>query len=381
MSWFFSRKKLQSVAIIDIRSSSISAGYVVVSPAVAPHIVHSVYMPLDTHATEPLDEAMVRTLTAILHMLSSQGSAKLLALTGSGSIDKVLVSVTSPWQNSRIQNIEKKSEKPFTFTKNMLREMTQRVFPETASRKRISELVITTFLNGYETTDPFGRSVETAQVLYLATDIDQHIYESLKTIVKETFHQSHIDIVAFLPALYEVMQSVYPNQRDYLVLDIGSTATDILLVKHGLIVDLTNSEHGVKDILEAVHASGLSGVSRALTQDSEVITPTHDTGFQSSTEVAKEAWVHNLAQDVRAVAQHEPLPRLLFLLSEENVSAFLKRLIDSPELRKLWLSDDALTIFSIVAGELASKITLEATSAPAVPLYFLALSANRQFAK
>jgi hypothetical protein len=379
MSWLWGKKTQESVAVVDIRSSSISAGYVFLKQGTPAHIVHSVHFPIDTHATEPLSEAMPRTLTTVLTALTTEGSAKLLAHTGRGKVDKVLVTITSPWQQSTIRSVSKSEERPFTFTKGLLEEITEGAFPKKEGRKTVSELVISTFLNGYETSNPFGRSVKEVQVLSLSTDIDEEVYTLIRKTIKEAFHQSHIDVYAFMPELYAVTRDLFPHQRDYLVLDVGNTAIDVLLVKHGLLVDLPSSTHGMSDILNAVHGSGVATVSGPLAQDAVVLDTTRNASFESNTEQAKAGWIHSLKETLSTVAEHEPLPRLVFVLSEENVSEFLKRLLDAPELRSLWLSEESLTIFSVLASQFGSHVTVAENTTPSVPLYFLALAANKRY--
>lgn len=376
--WPFAKKERQSVALIDIRSAAISAAFVILKKGSVPEILHSVHIPLETHATEPHFEAMLRTLRLVLSTLTLEGSSLLLKNTGSGSIDKILVTMSSPWQSSHIRSVKKIEKKEFVFTKKLLEELTQSTSTKQESRVTVSELVISTFLNGYETLNPFGKVIKELEVLSLSTDIDQAVYSSVLLILKEVFHTRRVDVYAYLPELYAVLRDTYPHQKDYLVLDVGSTNIDVLVVKHGLLIDLPRNEHGVGDIVKALHSSGVSSVEVPLASGVN-LTTSRNTSFEKSTDIAKGAWIESVKTLLSEVASREPLPRLVFLQSEQNVVEFIARLLDAPELRSLWLTQESLTLFQMQGTQFSKYVTVPQNTTHAASLYILALAAHKRY--
>ena len=378
MSWPFSKKISSTVVVVDIRSSSISAGYVALKQGAPPHIVYSIQYPVDPHATEPVAEALPRTLEAVLTALTQTGAQKVIADGYSADSDHVLVGVSSPWQTSRITTVEKQEEKAFTFTKGLLDSMTTDAEQVVPDRKVVSKLVLSTFLNGYETQNPFGKEVKAVEAIMLTTDIEEAIYNKIHEVTRKAFHHKHIDIYAYLPELYAVLKEVSPSQRDYLVCDVGADVTDIVLVKHGLLISSAMYTSGMRNILEAVHKSGLSSHTIP-TIDHAVIDTTRNATFQDTTELAKTAWVDGVKSTLGNIAREEPLPRIVCVASETAVSDFVKRLLDSPDLRSLWLSDEPLTLVTLESQQFSAFVTADQASFPSVPLYVLALSAQKRY--
>lgn len=378
MSWPFAKKDTRTVVVVDIRSSSISAGYVVLKQGAQPQIIHSIQYPVDPHATEPVQEALPRTLETVLTALIHNGAQKVLEAGYSADSDHVLVTVSSPWQSSHIATVRKEEEKPFTFTKEVLDDMTGSTTVATPGRKLVSQLVLSTFLNGYETQNPFGREAKTVEAITLSTDIDESMYEKIHEVTRKSFHHKNIDIYAYLPELYAAVKDVAPLTRDYLVFDVGADVSDIVLVKHGILVSSAVYASGMRNILDAVHKSGLSSHSIP-TNEHAVLDAGRNATFGDTTQLAKTAWIEGMKVTLGAIAKEEPLPRLVFVSSESAVSDFVTRLLDAPELRSLWLSDEPLTLVSLTTSQFSSFVSGTHDATPSLPLYVLALSAQKRY--
>jgi hypothetical protein len=378
MSWPFSKKDTHTVVVIDIRSSSISAGYVVLKQGAQPLIIHSIQYPVDPHATEPVEEALPRTLETVLTALIQNGSQKVLEAGYSADSDHVLVTVSSPWQSSHIATVRKEEERPFTFTKGVLDQMTGDTHAGAPGRKMVSQLVLSTFLNGYETQNPFGREAKTVEAITLSTDIDEAVYDKIHEVTRKAFHHKHVDIYAYLPELYASLKDVTPLNRDYLVFDIGADVSDIVLVKHGILISSAVHASGMRNILDAVHKSGLSSHSIP-TDETGVIDANRNATFGDSTQLAKTAWIEGMKVTLGSIAKEEPLPRHVFVSSESAVSDFVTRLLDAPLLRSLWLSDEPLTLVPLSTSQFSSFVATTQETTPSIPLYVLALSAQKRY--
>ncbi len=378
MSWLFSKKDTSTVVTIDIRSSSISAAYVGLKQGAQPQILHSVQYPVDPHATEPVEEALPRTLETVLTALIQTGVERVPATGYSTDTDHVLVTVSSPWQSSHIQTARKEEEKAFTFTKGLLENMTADTHATVPGRKIVSQLVLSTFLNGYETQNPFGREAKAVEAITLSTDIDEVVYDKIHEVTRKAFHHRHIDIYAYLPELYAALKDASPATRDYLVFDIGADVSDIVLVKHGILISSAVHSSGMRTILDAVHKSGLSSHTIP-TADTAVLDATRNATFEDSTQLAKTAWIEGMKVTLGAIAKEEPLPRLVFVSSELAVSDFVTRLLDAPALRSLWLSDEPLTLVPLTPSQFSSYVSVAEGVQPSVPLYVLTLSAAKRY--
>ena len=183
---------------------------------------------------------------------------------------------------------------------------------------------------------------------------------------------------AFLPELYSVMKDVLPQQRDYLICDVSSDSSDVVVVKHGLLLSSAVQHSGVRNILDSVHNSGLSSHTIPV-MDSHVVGVDITTDFQSTTSLAKNQWITEMKATFAQIAQEEPLPRMVCIVSEPAVSEFVKRLLDAPELRSLWLSDEPLSLAPLTPALFRTTLVSDEGSLHPFPLYVLALSSNRRY--
>ncbi len=374
------KKASTNVAVIDIRSSSIGAAYATLYKNAAPHVVYSVRIPLDPHATEPMGEALPRTLEAVLNQLVKMGAPILHKASGSGRVEKVLVTFTAPWHSSKVYSRVIERDKSFVFTRQALEEALKEAHPKEENHSSVSEIVIATLLNGYEVANPFNKRVKSAEMIMLSSSLEDALMNTVSKAVHKALHQSHIEFGAFMPEAYGILRDLYPHQKDFLVLDVGNEATDLLLAKHGLLVSVNCIPHGVGEIARAARGVGLSSpnVPTAPVVGS-VIDATRDSTFESKVGQAEQVFLNEVKISLGTLAKQEPLPRTVFLIAEESVRDFLKRLLDAPDLRSLWLSDEAISIMPVQPVQFSPYLQSNAEEVVDPALGLLVLSARKRF--
>jgi hypothetical protein len=374
------KKASTNVAVIDIRSSSIGAAYATLYKNAAPHVVYSARIPLDPHATEPMADALPRTLDAVLNQLVKTGAPILHKASGSGRVEKVLVTFTAPWHSSKVYSRVIERDKQFLFTRQALEEALKEARPVEENHSSVSEIVIATLLNGYEVANPFNKRVKRAEMIVLASSLEDGFMELVAKAVRKALHQSHIEFGAFMPEAYGILRDIYPHQKDFLVLDVGNEATDLLLAKHGLLVSVNCIPHGVGEIARAARGIGLSSPNVPTAPgETSMIDAMRNTTFESKVEQAEQVFLNEVKLTLGALAKQEPLPRTVFLLAEESVRDFLKRLLDAPDLRSLWLSDESISIMPIQPVQFAPYIQSNAEEQVDPALALIVLSARKRF--
>lgn len=368
-------KSSTNVALLDVRSSSVAAGYATLRRDGPPTLVYATRVPLEPHATEPLEEAFARTLELVLHDLVTEGAPILRKTSGSGNADRMLVTLAAPWQSSNVFSREIVKDKPFTFTKQTLAEAVNVPYALPEGWTRVKDMLMATLLNGYEVANPFGKRVKRADLIMLTSAIDTTMMESLTVSLRKALHQHHIDFDAFIPDAYEVFRDLYPHQRDFMALDIGSEATDVLLAKHGFLVSATSIPHGTAEIARAARR-----ISAPAARSAEpLIDTSRNTEFGTKMDEAERQWVGEIATALGEIARVEPLPRTVFLFAEEGVRDFLKNLLDTPQMRALWLSDEALAILPVVPGQFTPFLAKGSVDPVDPALAILALAAQKRF--
>ncbi len=344
----FSKKEKTSCALFDIDSSSVGGALAYAEGGAPPTICYTVRKVIQPKEHEESADAMCRTLEEVSAELIQKGAPILRQETGSGNSENILVSIGAPWQKSLIRVDVVSEKKPFVFTKAILADALRRSPYLPKGYLKSNESVVATLLNGYETSEPFGKKVGRADMIILTSFLDANVSSRVEQILRKTYHTHALTLTGFAPIAYSVFRDVYPHEKDFLVVEISGEATNIIFVKHGLLVNVANVQYGLNQLIMTAKMVG---------NDAE----------------AEKMWLSKIAETLGAFAANHALPRTLFLLVEPGSLDYLRSLIDSPSLRSLWLTDDPLRVVSVVPQHFANVVKVRGEAEGDVFLQLLAL--------
>ena len=320
---------------------------------------------------------MLRTLTSVASKLVSSGGPVLHQETGSGHIDRILVSVGAPWQKTAIR-IEAISEtKPFVFTPALLSEITKKNNVPTEGYIKSGESVIATLLNGYETPKPFGKKVTRADMIILSSLLNEKVAKEIEKTLRKTYHTHALTLTAFASVTYAAFRDIYPHEKDFLVLEVSGEATDIAFVKRGLLVDVATIPHGVNDLMRGASKNGTSISINQTGAVPPLIDPSRNARFTVQIEETEKIWLSNIEKVLQEASARHALPRTLFLLADTEAREYLRRLLDSPSMRSLWLTDDPLRVISVESSHFAQFIKTRGNAEGDVFLALLVLFSKK----
>lgn len=374
MALFSFRKKRRSLALIDIGSASVGGAYADFTEGQQPVLYYTVRIPIELRAQETITGSMLRALSEVERFLIEEGAPALHRETGSGHIDSVLVSVGAPWQETTVETRSIQETKPFTFTRALLAEASANIDTLKEDRIDSGRTVIATILNGYETANPFGKHARRADLVVLSSTLEKSASKEILASLRHAFHTHNITLTAFAPAAYSVFRDLYPHQKDFIVLDVSGTATDAAFVKRGLLAGVRSVPHGIHELLEGGARAAMSG---AQLPSIGILDPLRNTAFDAKARAVEETWLLGLREVFSEFAGRQALPRMLFLLADDNERDFLKRVLEKSELRTLWLSDEPLSIVPITPAHLAPYVKTRGIAEGDLFLAMLTLYAAR----
>lgn len=372
MSLFgFGAPKRTSFVLIDIDSSSIGGAVSYFNPATpVPVLCYSSRTPIDIREGEEVTTAMLRGLQEKTHELITQGGPALHRQTGTGNTDHIVVRVGSLWQKTLIRREKVEETKSFTYTSALQREILRKNSTAPADYRIITETVIATLLNGYSIDKPFGKKTHQVEVVIASSWIKTELLPILQKIVRGAYHTHALTLTTPVTVVYGVFKKLFPHEKNYLALEITGESTDMSYVKNGILVKTSSVELGVNDIIR--HArDGMHGIKSA----SGLINTIGNSEFSRSVESAEGTWIKKMEGLFQEFASEQALPRTIFLIAPEGTREYLSRLLDTPTLRSLWLSDDPLRIIGIAPSHLSPFVTLGTEAQQDTTLGLLALYA------
>jgi hypothetical protein len=357
----------KGVILVDIGSASVAGAWMYQKKGEAPVMCYSTRIDIEVREGESVTDSMLRTLQAVCIQLVREGAPAYSREVGHGRIEMVLASVAAPWQETSIHTVTLAEEQPFVFTRALLQKVVA-AKPPSPDRIVSDTSVISTVLNGYETEQPWGKRAHKAELTVLTSTLEKSVAKSINTELRKAFHSHHIELVAFAPVAYAVLSNLYPLQKEYVLLDVSGSATDALIVKKGVLAGVTTHPQGVHDLLKAGREAGRGGIVGAGAIDTN-----RNAAFAPKVAAAESAWLEGVKQMLATFAGEHPLPHTVFLLADEGVRPFLKRLIDDSSMRTLWLSEEPLSVIALTPEHTASIVRARGLADGDIFLSMLAL--------
>lgn len=297
----FRKPEAESILLIDVGAGSVAGAYAHFTPGAQPTLAYTRRIPISAKPHEDTIEAMTRTLGELCDALVSDGAPALARLAGSGRVEALLVSISAPWQSTLLRHETFENARPFTFTRKMLDDAIRKATVAPQGKLLVDESVVGTTLNGYETREPFGKQVLRAQVLMLVSFIDEPVARAIAGVLRSVFHTERIPTIAGSSLRYQAVRSVFPHERNAFLLDASGPEIAISLIRKGLLV-------AVKEL-----------------PDGEAGSP---------------EWIAEVGDSFGAFATKYPLPRIIFILADDDRLSVVQRALEGADLGKMWLTDE-----------------------------------------
>jgi hypothetical protein len=234
---FNSKEHGELVLVFDIRSSSVGGALIKTNKTGVPSVLFTIREFIALKDEVKIDRLLFMTMQTLEVVVEKVFKA------GFGVPKKFFCVIASPWHISQTRIINVKKDKPFVFSLDFADDLIKkemRLFKEgylekyekTKQKIRLVEMQsIRTMLNGYETHNPLDQKVEEVDMtLFISMSSDQ-ILSAIEGVVKKYFHHEVIRFSSFTMASFNVILSLFSEQSNFLLIDIGGEVTDISMIK------------------------------------------------------------------------------------------------------------------------------------------------------
>lgn len=303
--------------LVDIGTDSVAGAYAKYVESEKPVLLYTKRVPISVRKNEPHENAMLRALKELGSTLIVEGAPILMRATGNGRADTILVSIDAPWQRTSVRTEHFERKTSFIFTKSMVGTALKKTGIIPAGTLLADESIIGTVLNGYQTHDPYGKRVHCASIVILTSFIDKKVLAGIAKTLQSLYHTSHIFFIAGSSLRYQAMRTAFPHERDMLILDATGSMTSISLVRNNIFVALAEVEDSTTHMKE---------------------------------------WVQKITHELSVLAKQYPLPRTVFLLTQESKITSLQKMLETVRTEKLWLSDDPPKIVPVLGNHVSGLL-------------------------
>ena len=255
-------------AVFEIGSGSVMISIVRSdSTKIAPEIIWSKreYVPRRVNAT---------TQTSVKNVVTSIMSAGLL-LDGEGrktleqrypktKIEYIQITITAPWSFTITKIISYRNAEPFFITEDLLEELqkaagkkiNEDLKEDTLATERGLDILtrVTTDIqaNDYTITSPLGQKTSTINLTQVAAAAPTYLISVINDINKKILPRLKPKCFSFMLMYYCIIREIYTDISDYCLIDITFEATEIGIVRGGILRYCSNTPIGISTLARTV---------------------------------------------------------------------------------------------------------------------------------
>lgn len=383
----FGGKKVQTVALIDIASHSLGGAYAIISPNKAPKVCYTTRIPLEvTYETDKktLMRVLEQGLKELTTKLENEGAAVLGRACGVRHVDDVMVSIGSPWQETKIRAHSQTFEKPERITEADLEKSRQEnevsLNIDSSRTVLIDHTIIDVLVNGYQTTKPVGKRARRMSVISLASMVPIPVHDLITTYLSKVFHIRPIHMQTAPAVSYIVLRDLFAHEQDFLSAAITGEATDIILVKNSIltgIVSVLEGSHGLRRSVTKQIGAPMAESAHTL-MATDVLHDDTQSQIQHATKEAQDAWSRSVVSSLADLARRHALPQTMFVVCPEDCREDFVKMLQCEDVHALRMGEKPFTVVGIRAQHLTDHLVFMGYAEKDVYLGFLALFINQR---
>lgn len=348
------RKKDESICVIDIGSSTVTLTVALVSHTkstitILPKIIFQSVHEIKVSENIDFNNFLSLTLKALKDCLSDFSKAHIR------NVRSHTIFFASPWYVSEIKKLKVEKEKPFIFTKKMLKELVESElaymrktkvtkYPEFGTTAHIIESEVTQILlNGYELADPFNKKTRIVEITVSIAAVPKEILTAITDIVEPFFPPKKVIFHTFIQSAFSVLRDILTSQSDFIIVAVGGEVTDIAIVKGGAITAETSFSYGenfvIHKIMSILHVPEAEARSLFSLHKQKMLEEGKVHVLETILQKAESEWVASLEKSLISVATGFLLPDTIALIVSPRAATWLTQAVESESFAQYTLTE------------------------------------------
>lgn len=373
MALFFSAKQDETIAIVDIGSSSVGVAFAVASTGAKPRILWSAreemvfqtelnFSRFFSAMTESLDRVLARAVRS-----------------GHRVPRTFFVSLASPWYIAQTRHVQVKRLKPFTVTEKGIAKLVEQEVLSFQNyrlpnyRKVVSDETrlleaqsIQIKLNGYAVTDPYGTSVTGMDMWVYISMSPASVLDSVKNTLSKHVHARTIEFHSFPLLAFSTIRDIFTEANDFLLLDISGEVTDVSIVRDDVLLETISFPLGKNFLIRRIASAHNTSPEEALSLLHLYLEGKADekTKMQIQTVLlaARVEWLGLFTEALGNFSKELALPHKVFFTADPDVSLWFAKSIQSEGLGNYTFTDEPLGVTIFDATILSGFVSAEKNS-------------------
>lgn len=344
---FFTKQKQDEtlMLLVDIGSASVGGALVRIEKGSAPHVLVTVRENIsfqDALSPARFLIAMNRSLDKVLKTIQ-------LKMNHTGLPAHIFCTLSSPWFILKTRHLRIARQEEFEVTERVLDEfinediaLLKEELKDTLPPKDvkiIEKKIIQMKLNGYEVRNPYRQKTSRMELSMLVGVSSAKVVESIERKLSNFFHVKSVHFGAFPIAAFSAIRDIFPNEKNFLFIDITGEATDVSLVNNDILVGTMSFSRGknffIREIsaqLRTVHEEAATLFAMFLRDELDAVQQAKIAVIVAHTE---DEWMMRFKKAVVILKGNGMLPLKVFFTADADIAPLLSRLISTEKLELL----------------------------------------------
>lgn len=258
-------------AIIDIGSASVLVAFVLSRPdKQAPDIIWSHREHVAMRSQSSLTQGAKNVMTALMNaliLLDSTGRKVVTQVTKQRDPSHLYVTIAAPWVYTVSKTITYSKDQPFTITDDLVHELEraaqQKIDEELKENEVVTDLglhvvsrvTLEMLANGYPITSAQGQEAHSLQLARGSAVAQRYLTAAIEDFREKSMPKTILAQNSFMLAYHDVVRALYPQVSECCLVDITFEATEIGIVRDGVLRYCTHTPYGAftlaREIAEA----------------------------------------------------------------------------------------------------------------------------------
>ena len=246
--------------IIDIGSGSVLTAIVYSDPNKKhPQIIwsHREHAPLQNiDSLEKSAKAVMAALVNASMLLDAEGRKILYDFAKEAKLTEVQCSISAPWSYTVTKTVNYKQDEEFIITDNLIDDLISSIqdkikgdLQTNAALKNLGLQVITNgtmdmLSSGYRVQNPVGEKTNNLSISHVNVVAQEYLIDAIDEMQQKLFVQAETKKISFILMLFSVVRELLPNTFDVCLVDVTYEATEIGVVRDGVLSYSTHISFG-----------------------------------------------------------------------------------------------------------------------------------------
>lgn len=328
---------------------------------------------------DSLEQSINGIMTALVNasmQLDSVGRKFLREHDKNARLQETQCGISAPWAYTVTKSVNYEQEEDFEISKTLIAELVKSVSDSTVEEMKkteeissmdleiVTQSTISTLANGYQVAHPEGQQAKQLEISYTNAISQKLLIDAVDEMQSKLFSGAKSSKISFILMLYAVVQEFFPNNKEVCLVDITYEATEIGIVRDGILKYCTHAPFGAFSLAREISAVTKIPLTEAFgylkSQKPYAFLDSLSKTQREEVENIFESYVEKISELFQQTGDALSIPKQISIHTDTKLEPIFEDLIDKAAKRNL---KSAPQIYSI-SKEIVNRINAKSDKKP-----------------